>query len=374
VVGAGLLGKSFLKLMNVDAGYDPHHVLTLNAYVYGQRYQKPENEIALYNQVMERLRGIPGIEGSAMVSTLPLANFDRRGLHIQDRPRVNESDGPAADTYSITPSYFRVMRIPLKRGRLFTDQDRAGAESVAIVSESCARRAFPGEEALGRHIQLGGRDEKKPWLTIVGIVGEVRQYGLDRESNMEAYIALAQDTGFSYSMVLRTTGDPALMAGVVREAFATADKTQPVYNVKPLEEYLSSTLAERSFTLALLALFGGLALGLAAVGTYGVISYTASLRTREVGIRMALGARRADVLGMVLRQGLALTGAGLALGLAASLALTRLLGSLLFEVKPGDVSTSAVVALVLAAVALAASYLPARRASRVDPMVSLRHD
>ena len=191
---------------------------------------------------------------------------------------------------------------------------------------------------------------------------------------MEAYIALAQDTGFSYSMVLRTTGEPALMAGIVREAFATADKTQPVYNVKPLEEYLSSTLAERSFTLALLALFGGLALGLAAVGTYGVISYTASLRTREVGIRMALGARRADVLGMVLRQGLALTGAGLALGLAASLALTRLLSSLLFEVKPGDVTTSAAVALVLAAVALAASYLPARRASRVDPMVSLRHD
>jgi putative ABC transport system permease protein len=309
-----------------------------------------------------------------MVSTLPLANFDRRGFHIQDRPRVNESDGPAADTYSITPSYFRVMRIPLKRGRLFTDQDRAGAESVAIISESCARRAFPGEEALGRHIQLGGRDNKKPWLTIVGIVGDVRQYGLDRESNMEAYIALAQDTGFSYSMVVRTTGDPALMAGTVREAFAAADKTQPVYNAKPLEEYLSSTLAERSFTLALLALFGALALGLAAVGTYGVISYTASLRTREVGIRMALGARRADVLGMVLRQGLALTGAGLALGLAASLALTRLLSSLLFEVKPGDVTTSAAVALVLAAVALAASYLPARRASRVDPMVSLRHD
>jgi putative ABC transport system permease protein len=173
---------------------------------------------------------------------------------------------------------------------------------------------------------------------------------------------------------VRTTGDPRRMEAAVRAAFAAADPTQPVYNVKPLEEYLRSTLAERSFTLWLLALFGALALGLAAVGTYGVISYTASLRTREVGIRMALGARRGDVLGMVLRQGLALTAGGLALGLIASLALTRLLSTLLFEVRPGDLGTSAAVALLLAAVALAASYLPARRASRIDPMISLRHE
>jgi predicted permease len=374
VVGAALLGKSFLRLMNVDAGYDPHNVLTANAYVYGQRYQKAENELALYNQAMERLRVTPGIESVAMVSTLPLASFDRRGFHIRDRKTANDQEVPTADLYSISPDYFRTMRIALKRGRLFTEQDRGGTERVAIVSESCARRAFAGEEALGRYVQLGGRYEDRPWLRIVGIVADVRQYGLDRESNMEAYIAMAQDNGFSYSMVVRTKGDPGAMTRTVRETFASVDKTQPLYNVKPLEDFLRSTLSERSFTLALLGLFGVLALGLAAVGTYGVISYTASLRTREVGIRLALGARRGDVLGMVLRQGLALTAVGLAIGLAASIALTRLLGSLLFEVKPGDVPTSAAVAVLLAVVALAASYVPARRAARVDPMVSLRHE
>jgi putative ABC transport system permease protein len=349
-------------------------VLTLGAYVYGERYQKPEVELALYNQVMERLRSVPGIEGSAMVSTLPLGSFDRRNFHIQDRPLANTAEAPAADTYSVSPGYFSVMRIPLKRGRLFTDADRGGAEGVAIISESTARRLFAGREALGRFVQYGGPDQKRPWLRIVGIVGDIHQYGLDRAPNLELYIAQAQDTAFGYSMVVRTTGDPRRMEAAVRAAFAAADPTQPVYNVKPLEEYLRSTLAERSFTLWLLALFGALALGLAAVGTYGVISYTASLRTREVGIRMALGARRGDVLGMVLRQGLALTAGGLALGLIASLALTRLLSTLLFEVRPGDLGTSAAVALLLAAVALAASYLPARRASRIDPMISLRHE
>ncbi|HEV8144832.1 MAG TPA: ABC transporter permease [Bryobacteraceae bacterium] len=374
VAGAGLMGKSFLRLMNVDAGYDPHNVLTCGAYVYGQRYQKAEAELALYDQVMDRLRATPGVESVAMVSTLPLASFDRRGFHIQDRPLTNTSDAPSADAYSVSPEYFRVLRIPVKRGRTFTDQDRIGSERVAVISESCARRMWPGEEALGRYIQLGGRDEKKPWLRIVGIVGDIRQYGLDQPSNMEAYIAEAQDNTFAFNMVLRTSGDPRWMERTVREAFASVDKTQPVFNVRPLEDYLRSTLAERSFTLWLLGLFGALALLLAAVGTYGVISYTASLRVREMGIRLALGARRADVLTLVLRQGLLLTAVGLAAGLAASVALSRLLSTLLFEVRPGDIGTSAAVAGLLGLVALGATYLPARRAARVDPMISLRHE
>jgi putative ABC transport system permease protein len=374
VAGAGLMGKSFLRLMNVDAGYDPHNVLTCGAYVYGQRYQKAEAELALYDQVMDRLRASPGVESVAMVSTLPLASFDRRGFHIQDRPLANTSDAPSADAYSVSPEYFRVLRIPVKRGRTFTSEDRMGSERVAVISESCARRMWPGEEALGRYIQLGGRDEKKPWIRIVGIVGDIRQYGLDQPSTMEAYIAEAQDNTFAFSMVLRTSGDPRLMERTVREAFASVDKTQPVFNIRPLEDYLRSTLAERSFTLWLLGLFGALALVLAAVGTYGVISYTASLRMREMGIRLALGARRVDVLTLVLRQGLLLTAVGLAVGLAASVALSRLLATLLFEVRPGDIGTSAAVAGLLGLVALGATYLPARRAARVDPMVSLRHE
>lgn len=372
VVGAGLLGKSFVRLMNVNPGYDPHNVLTLGAYVYGSRYQaKPANEIALYDNVMTTLRATPGVESAAMVSTLPLSSFDRRGLHIQDRHLANESDAPSADTYSITPDYFRVMRIPVKRGRAFTSQDRGGASLTAIVSESCARMLWPHEDAIGKHIQLGGRDDTKPFATIIGIVGDIRQYGLDRAPNMEAYIPLAQNTDFGYQMVIRTTADPREFERAVRDAFAAADKTQPVFNVKPLESYLSSTLAERTFTLALLGLFGALALALAAVGIYGVISYTVSLRTREVGIRIALGARGADVLKMVLRQGLMLAGAGLGVGLVASLAVTRFLSSLLYEVQPTDLATSLGVALLLMLVALAASYIPARRATKVDPMVAL---
>lgn len=209
VMGAGLLGKSLLLLLNVDPGYDPHNVLTAGVYVYGDRYKQADTELSFYDQAMQRLRTTPGIEGASMVSTLPLASFDRRGFNIQDRPLPNDDAGaPSVDTYSISPAYFQVMRIPLKRGRLFTAADRTGAPGVAVVSESCARTIFPGEDAIGKHIQLGGRDNKKEWLTIVGIVGNVRQYGFDRPSQMEAYIPIAQNNQFGYKVVVRTDGDP----------------------------------------------------------------------------------------------------------------------------------------------------------------------
>lgn len=373
-VGAGLMGKTLLRLLSVNPGYDPHNMLTLMTYVYGVRYHKPEAELGYYRQAFQRLRATPGIESAAMVSTLPLGNFDRRGFHIQDRPLPNESDGPSADTYSVSPDYFRVMKIPLKQGRLFTDGDVSTTEPVAIISESCARSQFPAEDPIGKHIQLGGRDDKKPWLTIVGVVGDVRQYALDQPSLMEAYIAQAQDLNFSYALVARTTTDPRGLERSVRAAFYDVDKTLPVFQVKPMEDFVASTLAERTFTLALLVLFGLLALALAAVGIYGVVSYLVNQRTREVGIRMALGAEGRDVLAMILRQGLALIGLGLGAGFAASLLLARLLISLLFEVRPTDVATSSAVALLLAMVALLACYLPARRAARVDPMIALRHE
>ena len=262
----------------------------------------------------------------------------------------------------------------LNLGRAFTDRDRQGAPLVAIVSESCARKVFPNGDAIGKRIQLGGRRGDKPWMTIVGIAGDIRQYRLDRAPDMEVYIAQAQDLSFTYTLVARTTVDPAQLARAAQDAFLTADKTLPVYNATPMETYLQATLAERTFTLLLLGLFGCLALVLAAVGIYGVISYAVNLRTREVGIRMALGAQRRDVVAMVLRQGLTLIGAGLAAGFLASLVLTRLLASLLYEVRPADLATATAVAVLLAAVALFASYVPARRATRVDPMVALRYE
>ena len=374
VMGAGLLGKSLLQLLNVNPGYDPHNVLTAGVDVYGARYQKPEAELNYYDQAMQRLRATPGIESVAMTSTLPLAGSDRYGFHIQDRPLANESEAPSPDTYSVSPDYFRVMRIPLKRGRLFTDSDRRGAPGVALISESCARAIFPNQDPIGKHIQLGDRRDDKEWLTIVGIVGDVRQYGFDRPSSMEAYVAQAQDLSFSFNLVARTTGDPRRLEPSVRQVFLAVDNTQPIYQVQPLEYYVTESLAARRFTLMLLGLFGGLALVLAAVGIYGVISYAVSLRTRELGIRMALGAARKDVLAMVLRQGLTFVVVGLVTGFATSLLMTRFLSSLLFQVHPLDLVTTLLVSLTLAAVAFLANYLPARKASRVDPMVALRRE
>ena len=372
-MGAGLLGKSLIRLLNVDAGYDPHNVLTAGVYVYGDRYHdKPDAELNYYEQAMQRLRATPGIEGVSMTSNLPLVTFDRAGFHIQDRRLANDSEAPYTDRYSVSVDYFNVMRIPLKRGRLFTDSDRKGAPLVAIVSQSCARKVFPNEDPIGKHIQLGGRHNDKEWMTIVGIVGDIRQYGFDRPSDMEAYVPQAQNMDYDFSVAARTTGDPRLMEQTVRQAFLSTDNTQPVFHVCPLEDYVGKSLAARRFTLMLLGLFGALALVLAAVGIYGVISYAVSLRTRELGIRMALGAARKDVLRLVLRQGLRVAATGLVVGLLASVMFTRFLTSLLFEVKPADVITTLAVLVTLAAIALLANYVPARRASRVDPNEALR--
>jgi putative ABC transport system permease protein len=374
VVGAGLMAKSFARLMNVNPGYDAHHVLTLGAYVYGSRYQgKPAAEIGLYDQVMASLKTNPQVESAAMVSTLPLGGFDRRGVHIQDRRLANEdASAPFVDTYSITPDYFHVMKIPVLRGRAFTDQDRTGAPLAAIVSEGMARALWPDGDAIGRRIQLGGRHDDRPFAEIVGVVGSVRQYGLDRAPDMEAYLPLAQNTDFGYQMVIRTTADPELVASAAREAFRAADRTQAIYAVQPLESYVASTLEERTLTLGLIGLFGALALALAGVGIYGVVSYTVSLRTREVGIRIALGAGAGKVVGMVLGQALMLAGVGLTVGVVASVGVTRFLTSLLYEVRPTDLGTSVESAAVLVVVALGAAWWPARRASRVDPVVALR--
>jgi putative ABC transport system permease protein len=233
-VGAGLLGKSLLRLVNVDPGFDPRNVLTLNTYVYGARYQKPEAELNYYEQALARLRATPAIESVAMTSSIPFTGFDRSGFHIRDRRRAHDSEDPSADRYSVTPDYFKVMRIPLKRGRLFTAQDNAAASKVAVISEACAREQFPNRDSIGRQIQLGGRDDGKPWMTIVGIVGDVRQYGLDTASNIAAYIPQAQDLSFGYALVARTATDPLRLEKAARAAFLAEDPTLPVFQVQSM--------------------------------------------------------------------------------------------------------------------------------------------
>ena len=374
VAGAVLLGKSFVHLLNVDPGFDSREVLTLTTYLYGARYQKTDAKLGYYYQVIDRVRSTAGVESVAMTSQLPLVDFDRYGFHTRDRRPAVASDVPSADTYSVSPGYFEVMRIHLRRGRLFTSADAGNAPPVAIVSEACAREQFGGTDAIGKQIQLGGRDDKKPWATIVGVVGDIHQTGLDIRPNIAAYIPMAQNSSFTYSLVVRTKVDPTSVEKAIRAAILAVDPAMPVYRVQPLENYLASSLAQRKFTVRLIGFFGALALVLAAVGVYGVIAYTVTLRTREVGIRMALGAKNSDVLLAILTTGARLTAAGLAVGFLVSLAVTRLLASLLFEVRTFDWAASLEVAVVLAFVSLLACYLPARRAANADPNAALRFE
>jgi predicted permease len=276
--------------------------------------------------------------------------------------------------YSVTPGYFAVMKIPLKRGRVFGKQDGPSTPRVALLSEAGAREEFPNEDPIGKQIQLGGRDDAKPWITIVGVVGDVRQYALDMAPRLAAYVLQSQDLSFGYSAVVRTSGDPVALENAVRGVFMAADPTLPVYQVRTMESYWGASFAERSFTLTLLGFFGALALGLAALGTYSVISYAVMLRRREMGIRIAVGAGRWHVVATVLRQGAGLGAVGLVVGFLLSLGLTRLLSSLLFEVRPMDAATTAAAAGVLVVVVWAASYFPARRAASMDPIQTLRNE
>lgn len=375
VTGALLMGKSYLRLMSVNPGYDPQNVLTLTSTVWGSRYSTEAAFLNYYEQTLKRLATLPGIESAAWTNIMPLDFSDPQRIHLEGRPTVSESEAPLVDFYSVSADYFRVLKIQLKRGRLFTAQDRFKTLRVALLSESCARSLFPGEDPLGKHIQFGDSDPKKPWVTVIGVVGDVRQYRLDKAPNMEAYVAQAQGVVVGYyRLVARTTVPSSRMERPVRELFRSVDPMLPVYHVKSLEEYLAGTVATRTVTLALLGLFSLLALMLAAVGVYGVISYTVTLRTREIGVRMALGAGRCSILAMVLRDNVVTIIIGVAVGLAASLPLTRLLESLLFEVKPIDVVALSTAAVVLVGTALLGSCLPARSAAATDPMVALRGD
>ena len=368
-VGAGLMARTFFRLMTVGAGFDPHNVLTLTTEAIGPRYAG--NLIGYYREVLERLHGVPGIEGAAMTSLIPMDYTERLRLLVAEHPLADESYAPWADQFSVSTDYVEVMRIPLRRGRLFTEQDTATTPRVALINEACARARFPGESPIGKHIQLG----RPPWMTIVGVVGDVHQDGIDRPADLQVYMPLNQEAIIGYyRLMARTAGDPMGFERAIRSVFEAVDAGSPVYHVKPLQGYYSERLANRSFALALLGLLGGLAVMLAAVGIYGVISYSVAQRTREVGIRMALGAGHDDVLRLVLRQALPLIAGGLGIGLGASLLLARLIGTLLFEVAPTDAATSIAVATLLGSVGLAAAALPAHRAATIDPMAALRRE
>ncbi len=373
-VGAGLLGKSLLRLTAVDSGFDPHHILTLTLTLGSNRSHSEDVARQYYRQVEQNLRAVPGVLDIGLVDNVPLSHTIPVKFRVESRPSVSDTGASAADLFRASPGYFRVLKIPLRRGRLFTEHDGISGPPTVIVSESFARSQFPGVDPVGQSLQLGLANEHGPWLTIAGVVADVRQEGLDQPADQAVYIPQAANPLDYIRLLVRTEGDPLRYERAIRNALRLADPGAPVFHVQLMDDYIASSLADRTFTLTLIGLFGSIALLLAAVGIYGVISHTVGLRTRELGIRMALGAARGTIMRMVLRDVLILLASGLAAGFFTALALTRFLSHLLFEVRPTDIATSATVALLLATVALLAATVPAVRAAAIDPNLALRSE
>jgi Acidobacterial duplicated orphan permease len=376
LVGAGLLFRSFLELQSVNTGFNAQQVLTMRLSPSGTNFREDPQYIAFYQQVEERLRAIPGVEAVGAINTLPLAKGPTFAFRVEGQPPLPVDQWPAANYRNVSPEYFRALNIPILQGRSFDNRDQASAPPVAIINQATADQDFAGENPVGKRINFGSTDSNRQpiWFEIVGVVANVRSLELQEAPAPEVYLAESQDAFASMSFVMRTTVEPAILTAAVRQAVQEVDKAQPVSDIRTMENIVSDAVTQPRFNLILLGIFGGIALLLSASGIYGVMAYTVSQRTHEIGIRMALGARAGDVLRMVMGQGLRLTVIGISCGLLASLLLTRYLSSLLFGISATDALTFAVVALFLAGVALVACFVPARRAAKTDPMVALRYE
>ncbi|MGH9831920.1 MAG: FtsX-like permease family protein, partial [Blastocatellia bacterium] len=371
----GLLLRSFLQLQAVNTGFTTQQVLTAKLSPSGAGYRSDPAYTNYYRQVIERVSGIPGVEAVGAINTLPLSKGPTASYRVEGRPPLTPDKWPGANYRNVSPGYFHALNIPVVQGRAFTERDSAEAPLVIIVNQALARRDFPHENPVGKRINLGNTDRngQPVWFEIVGVAANVRSLELAEEAQPEFYLSHLQDTFAEMSLVIRASVEPAGLAAAVRQAAAEVDQTQPVSKVETMERLVSAAVSQPRFNLFLLGLFGGLALLLSAAGIYGVTAYSVAERTPELGIRMALGAQTSDVLKLILGQGLRLILAGLGLGLATALALTRLMKTLLFGVSATDPATFAVVALLLALVALLACWIPAQRAVKLDPLVALRH-
>jgi putative ABC transport system permease protein len=378
LVGAGLMIKSFALLTNVPPGFDPNNVLTGRISLTRAEYDKPEQCVLYVNQTLAKLKAIPGVESASFVAPMPFSGGNvGSDFRIEGRPEPEQGKEPSASNRSVTPDYFASMKIPLLKGRFFTDQDKHGQLGVAIINDSLAKRYFVGEEPIGQiisHIGANQNEGDPERWQIVGIVGDVHHNSLTQEAAPEIYLPYQQNSWSWGNFMVRTTVPPATIADVFRREIKMVDKSVALTAVRPLTGAISETVTEPRFYAFLFTLFGGIGLLLTVIGVYSLISYTVSQRTQEIGIRMALGASRRDVVRMILGQGIGLAIIGSVVGLAISFWLTRLIVSLLFEVTPTDLSTFGVAALVLLVSALLASYLPARRATKVDPIIALRSE
>jgi len=373
LIGAGLLVRSFANLQGVAPGFNPRGVLSFALQLAGPQYAGGQPVLATYKRVWERLDRVPGVRASGGCSALPLTDSPAwTPVSIEGRVPPPGEQFINTDERVVAGRYFETMEIPLVAGRLFDERDVADSPGVVIVDERFAREFWPKGAAVGNRVRHGGIDSKSPWLTVVGVVGRVKHQSLDDDPRIALYLPHGQAPTRTLSVVVRGTADPVSLAGPIRRAVAEIDAALPLYSVREMAQYIDLSLARQRFTALLLTIFALLALAVAAVGTYGVMAYLVGQGTREIGIRMALGAGRGRILGMVVGQGAWLAAAGVGAGLAGALALSRYLATLLFGVSARDPLTFVVVPAVLFLVALAASYVPARRAARVDPIVSLR--
>ena len=374
LAGAGLMIRTLILLGRVDLGFDPHNVLTMRIPLLGPRYKDQRTQAEFFTELLARVKTLPGVQWASVTRGLPVEGWEGWGFVTEDNPSLPPDETPDANYQVVAPDYFRAMGIPLREGRFFTDYDTHQSPPVVIVNEELARKQWPGQDPIGKRLRVN--DPGKPWLTVVGVAGNVRTEWPAPEFRMEFYLPYTQypwDLAPRHFIVRATSNPTALAAAIQREVVAL-EKDQPVSDLRTLEHVAGEAVGPQRFAVILLGAFAALALALASVGIYGVMAYSVSQRTHEIGIRMVLGARRGNVLSMVVRQALALALVGAGVGLVGALGLTRLLSSLLYSVRPTDPLTLALVTLVLVGVSAFASYIPARRATKVSPTEALRYE
>ena len=370
--GAGLLLKSFARLQNVNPGFNPRNVLTFEISLPKVQYPNDPSIVRFNNEAQRRIASLPGVQSAGFSTILPLAGTNSdSSFAIEGQPSNDRNPSPDEENREVSPDYFRALEIPLIKGRFFTDADNADAPPVIIVNRAFAKKFWPNREAVGKRIVMGGMSEHPNWITIIGVVGDVRHFGLDVDPKPEMYVPFAQDPYFTAIYVVRSAQNPRNLLPAIHREIQAMDPAVPLANVRTFERVVADSVAPRRLSVVLLGVFAGVAVLLASVGIYGVMSFIVVQRTQEIGVRMALGAQRSDVLKLILGRSLKLISAGAAIGLIVTLLSTGALRALLYNVSAFDTPTFVLVTILLAAVALAASYLPAMRATRADPMTVL---
>ena len=373
--GAGLLIKSFARLQNVDPGFNPRNVLTFEISLPKLQYPDDASIVRFNNEAQRRIAALPGVQAAGFSTILPLAGTNSdSSFAIEGRPSNDKSPSPDEERREVSPDYFRALETPLIKGRFFSNADNADAPLVIIVNQAFAKKFWPNEEALGKRIVMGGMSDDPKWITVVGIVGDIRHFGLDVGPKPEMYVPFAQSAYFTTIYAVRSNQGPRTLLPAIQREIQAIDPAVPLANVRTFENVIADSVAPRRLSVVLLGVFAGVAVLLASVGIYGVMSFLVVQRTHEIGVRMALGAQRSDVLKLILVRSIKLISAGTIIGLIVALLSTHTLRALLYSVSAFDATTFALVTVLLGAVALAASYLPAMRATRADPMVVLGHN